>query len=79
MGILEGDHVVASIVASEFARDMGFRVYLLNFLSSKRSLPPLMLSARNTFPVVAIATILECSLKGLNEIGSWISPDGFRE
>ena len=35
-----------------------------------KSFPPLMLSARKTLPVVAIATMCECSLKGLKEIGS---------
>ena len=44
--------------------------YFLNFTSATRSLPPLTLSARKTFPVVAIATMWECSLNGLKEIGS---------
>jgi hypothetical protein len=44
--------------------------HLLNLTSATRSLPPLMLSARKTFPVEAMATMWECSLKGLNVIGS---------
>lgn len=44
--------------------------HFLNLTSATRSWPPLMLSARNTLPVVAMATICECSLNGLNEIGS---------
>lgn len=43
--------------------------------SDRRSQPPFMLSARKTLPVVAIATILECSEKGLKEMGSCISPE----
>jgi hypothetical protein len=53
--------------------------YFLNFTSPTKSLPSFMLSDKNTFPVVAIATMCECSLKGLNDIGSWISPVAFRE
>lgn len=53
--------------------------YFLKFTSLTKSFPPFMLSARNTFPVDAIATMCECSLKGLNDIGSWISPVVLRE
>lgn len=52
--------------------------YFLKRTSLRRSTPPLTLSAKKTFPVVAIATIWECSLKGLNEIGSWYSPEALR-
>lgn len=44
--------------------------YFLKETSFTKSFPPLILSARKTLPVVAIATICECSLNGLNEIGS---------
>ena len=54
-------------------------MYFLNLTSFTRSLLPFILSARKTLPVVAIATICECSLKGLNEMGSWISPVPLRE
>ena len=60
-------------------RDACIITHFLNFTSATRSRPPLILSARKTLPVVAIATIWECSLNGLNEMGSWISPEGLRE
>ena len=76
MRILKGDHV-CSKATSKCIRGLLYAVknvteamYLLKGVSDIRSFPPLMLSARNTLPVVAIATMCECSLKGLNEIGS---------
>lgn len=50
------------------------QVYFLNGTSATKSFPPLMLSARNTLPVEAIATMCECSLKDLKEMGSYNSP-----
>lgn len=48
--------------------------------SETRSLPPASfptLSAKNTLPVVLIATMWECSLRVLNEIGSCSCPFAF--
>lgn len=70
------DHAGSVMLLHLACLEFSFRPHqsdVTNFLkatSLTKSLPPLMLSARYTFPVVAIATMWECSLKGLNEMGS---------
>jgi len=58
--------------ASDFRNHGG--TYFLKGESSMASLPPIFfkLSARYTLPVVASATMCECSENGLNDIGSCI-------
>lgn len=72
MGVLQGNHVHSAVStwskSGIYNREMA--THFLKGTSATRSFPPLILSARKTFPVVAIATIWECSLKGLNEMGS---------
>lgn len=71
MRILQRDHILPkTLVNYEPKSTELYEAYFLNFTSATRSRPPFMLSARKTFPVVAIATMCECSLKGLKEIGS---------
>lgn len=80
MRILQGHYVVSGMSYGKRCIEGNMEItHFLNLTSATRSLPPFILSARKTFPVLAIATICECSLKGLNEIGSWISPVGLRE
>lgn len=74
MRILESNYIAPAPTDEEGQKKPNSEPYFLKGLSLTKSFPPLMLSARNTLPVVAIATIWECSLNGLKEMGSWISP-----
>lgn len=58
MQILQSDNIFST--STKLVKITGRRkanTYFLNATSFTKSFPPLMLSARNTFPVVAIATI----------------------
>lgn len=80
MRVLQGYHVLPGEGIKQRLRTIyGSSTYFLKGTSLIKSFPPIKLSARKTFPVVAMATICECSLKGLNEMGSWISPEALRE
>jgi len=81
MRILQSNHILPnanSMVLLEIrTEDEVDETHFIKRTSFTKSTPPLTLSARKTFPVVAIATICECSLNGLNEMGSWYSLEAF--
>lgn len=71
MGILQGyDIIPGDLLAESPGLARTAKTHFLNLTSATRSRPPLTLSAKKTLPVVAIATICECSLKSLKEMGS---------
>ena len=79
MGVLQRNDVLSEQHMSDLNAFKWENTNFLKRTSATKYLPPLTDSAKKTLPVVAIATICECSLNGLNEIGSWISPFGLRE
>lgn len=73
MGVLQSDDVVSASIMLLFNLDERNRTNFLNETSATRSRPPANFeteSARKTLPVVAIATMWECSESGFIVIGS---------
>jgi hypothetical protein len=74
MRVLKSDYICPGLNRQHFVHDHStVDTYFLTGISANKSLFPLTLSARYTLPVIATATMWECSLNGLNEIGSCIS------